>query len=164
MNDQFLDDVFLPDLGIAAGLAVWGFRACARGGAGCCTVVSGFSRAFGERNGPRVLGDVLNFARFIGHSGRRKVALAMPGCARLSSDELSIIACLAAGQAGDRALMDAHLTWLMASSPPADLSDTVLAITSAFQLAGLEIEMPELVVSASRPARSSIVAVESGHA
>ncbi|WP_290749618.1 hypothetical protein [Henriciella sp.] len=164
MSSQLMDDVYLPDLGIGAGIAIWGFRACARGGAGCCAIVNGFGRAFGPANGPRVLNDMLEFARHVGHSGRRTVSLAMPGCARLASDELSIIAALAAAQLCDRALLELHLTWLMAKAPDEELAELLLSISSDFLMAELVIDMPDLAISQPRTARSPLVAVQGGRA
>ena len=162
-SDQ-LTDVLLPELGTGAGIAVWGFRACARGGAGCCAVINGFAHAFGPMIGPVVLERMLDFARHVGHRGGRTVALAMPGCARLSGDELSILACLAAAQTGDRALTEAHLSWLMARPADEELTATVAEIASEFAGVGLHIDMPNVAVSRPRARRTVLSVVAGGRA
>ena len=161
-TSSFLDDTYLPELGKGSGLAIWGFRACAMGGAGCCTIVRGFEHAFGG-DGPPMLGHMLALARFIGHDGRRKVSLAMPGCARITRDELSILTVFAAAQMHDDALRDAHLTWLTARSPDHATADLVDSLAGAFARHGYDIALPQPVMS--RPARTgTLMAVDGGRA
>ena len=88
----------------------------------------------------------------------------MPGCARLSGDELSIVACLAAAQTGDRALADAHLSWLMARPADDELTGTVADIASEFAGVGLYIDMPDIAVSRPRARRTPFSVVSGGRA
>lgn len=141
-SSTFLEDTYLPDLGKGSGIVIWGFRACAMGGAGCCTIVRGFEHAFGTSGAP-LLGHMLALARFIGHDGRRKVSLAMPGCARITRDELSLLTVFAAAQMQDDALRDAHLTWLTACSPDQTITGLVDQIAGAFACHGYDIILPE---------------------
>lgn len=161
-SNNFLEDTYLPELGLGAGIAIWGFRACAMGGAGCCTIIRGFERAFGADGAP-LLGEMLALARFIGHDGRRKVSLAMPGCARITRDELSLLTVFSAAQMQDEALRDAHLTWLTARSPCTAVCSLTDHIAKSFALHGYDITLPRAVPV--RPQRSgSIRAVGGGHA
>ena len=161
-SSRFLDSTYLPDLGTGSSLAIWGFRACAMGGAGCCTIVRGFDDAFGEDGGP-VLGNVLALARFIGHEGRRKVSLAMPGCARITRDELSLLTAFAAAQMQDESLRDAHLTWLTARSPNQAVSCITDYIAMAFARHGHDIRLPQQPPQVA-PRAGTIRAIAGGRA
>lgn len=141
-DSAFVTDTYLPDLGTGSGIAIWGFRACAMGGAGCCTIVRGFENAFAGDGAP-VLGSMLALARFIGHDGRRKVSLAMPGCARITRDELSLLAAFGAAQMQDEALRDAHLTWLTARAPDEAMTSVTDHIAVSFLIHGYQIGLPE---------------------
>ncbi|MEM9937969.1 MAG: hypothetical protein AAF768_03905 [Pseudomonadota bacterium] len=164
MNEQgFLSGVHVPDLGLGAGIALWSFRACARGGAKCCTLVRGFERTFGE-DGPSALAGVLDFARSLGNDGRRGILLAMPGCARVTADELSIVACLSSAQARDCALCDAHLSWLYAGPPPQNLSDTVFEIADHFSTYGLQITSPNIELRGTPSPGRKLTIVAAGNA
>lgn len=161
-NNTFVTDTYLPELGKASGLAIWGFRACAMGGAGCCTIVRGFENAF-DTDGAPVLGHMLAMARFIGHDGRRKVSLAMPGCARITRDELSLLTVFAAAQMHDEALRDAHLTWLTAKSPDTAIISLADSIASTFAHHGYDIALPYPMIN--RPPRAGTLhAVAGGRA
>lgn len=161
-SDGFLVDVFLPELGLGAGVALWSFRACARGGAKCCAIVRGFQETFGDR-GPKALDQVIALTKTLGTDGGRYIKLAMPGCARVTADELSIVAVLSSAQARDRALCDAHLSWLLAGPPPQALSDTAHEIADHFSMSGLQIIAPNLEIKTQRPP-SRRLAVVPGHA
>ncbi|WP_084395580.1 hypothetical protein [Henriciella aquimarina] len=165
-DSTFVTDTCLPELGRGAGLAIWGFRACAIGGAGCCTIVRGFERAFGDETGPPLLGNLLALARFIGHDGRRKVSLAVPGCVRITRDELSLLTVFAASQMQDEALRDAHLTWLTACSPDETLTGLADQIAMSFAHHGYDIHLPQ--TSGARPVQmarpGTLYALEGGRA
>ncbi|MEM6625431.1 MAG: hypothetical protein AAF719_01895 [Pseudomonadota bacterium] len=137
----FLGEIYLPDLGVGAGVALWGFRSCARGGGECCVVVDGYKTAFGE-DAPEALKRTIDFARLLGEQGRRRIGLAMPGCARVTADELSIIGALSAAQARNRDLMSGHLTWLLARPHDDFLPNTVLGLADDFARCGLQIQTP----------------------
>ncbi len=162
-SNAFLPSASLAELGRGAGLAVWSFRACAVGRAGCCTLVRGYENVFGE-DGPPALGSMLALARLIGHDGRRKVSLALPGCVRMTRDELSLLTALAAAQVQDEALRDAHLSWLTARSATDRVGALADHIAGVFTRHGLLIQLPETpaAVLPARPGR--IYAIEGGHA
>ena len=159
----FINEIYLPELGPGAGLSIWGFRACARGGGNCCTVVKGFERMFGT-DAPDALRDTHTFAAVIGHEGHRTVSLAMPGCARVTGDELSIIACMSCAQAKDAALRDAHLNWLMGRHPDTRLTSTVTRLSDYYAKYGLQIEMPDIQISQKAPSTEGLLVLEAGRA
>lgn len=139
----FLEDVYLPELGMGAGTAIWGFRACALGHAKCCCLVRGFEQLFGPDDGGPMLGDMLKLARNLGHEGRRKIKLAMPGCAKVSHDETSLLQAFEASQACDVALRDAHLSWLYACPAPQEALALTERLAMGFMKHALMIEAPK---------------------
>ena len=143
---RFVEDLELPDLGIGAGMIVWGFRASAAGRARCCVLTQGFDKALGEA-GPMGLGGLAALAREIGFRGRRKVSLSAPGCIRVTADELSLIACVSTAQSGQFHEMTAHLSWLLAQSQTGEAGRLVQLVSRAFSHAGLEVKKPEMEIT-----------------
>lgn len=146
-TSAFVDGMSVPELGFASGFALWGFRACARGQVMCCAVIHGFERVFDD-DAPAVLANLLALARMMGGKGRRKIGLAMPGCAGITADELSLAALLAAAQTGEAEKRDAHLAWLFAGPAPANAAAAADSIGALFFKRGLMMRAPDLVVSA----------------
>ncbi|MEO0550454.1 MAG: hypothetical protein AAFZ91_11085 [Pseudomonadota bacterium] len=159
----FLHGIHIPDLGLGAGIALWSFRACARGGAKCCSIIRGFEKTFGG-DGPNALASMLEFTKSLGNDGRRSILLATPGCARVTADELSVVACLSAAQSKDSALCDAHLSWLFAGAPPQDFSETVFHIADYFSAYGLRVIAPELELRGAPSATHRLKVISVGHA
>lgn len=104
---------------------MWGFRAIASGRTGCCQFTAGFNRAFSMDNdaiksqhggtaGRLALNALKSFSYQLGVLGTRKITLSSPGTFRVTADEFSIFAALAAAQKGKDDLCHLHLTWLLA--------------------------------------------------
>ena len=159
----FLLETSLPELGTGSGLAVWSFRACALGHGDCCVLMRGFERAFGDDADP-ALRAMLGLVRVIGHQGRRKVSLGMPGCVRITRDELSLLMVLAAAQSGDSALRDAHLTWLNGRTPCDHMSLIVERVADLFGSNGYRIKLPQTDLPPIPLGPGRIHAIESGRA
>lgn len=163
----FVDGVFLPDLGIGTGIALWAFRACASGHSKCPPVTRGFDQAFGER-GAEALADIVQLVRIFGFAGRRQISIAMPGCGRMTSDELSLAAMLAAAQAGEHEERDAHATWLFGCRPQPHVGDVVDRIALMFEEYELPMERPDVSVDvANAPLDGyppALVALQGGRA
>ena len=153
-GSPYLDDLTTEDLGFGAGFVLWGFRACARGKAQCPVIVRGYHQMFGEV-GLCVLTALLGFARVLGVEGRRTLTLAAPGSARMTADELSIVAAFAAAQARETDKLDAHLAWLMAGAPHGKATMAADHIGHHFAARGLEIRSPQLEASPMIPATAS---------
>lgn len=148
-DSSYLADTYLPELGRGAATAMWGFRACALGHAKCCCLIKGFTAVFGREAAGPVLSDLLKLARIVGNEGRRRVRLAMPGCARITYDEASFLSALSAAQSPDPALRDAHLSWLLAMSATDEASDCTSRLAGRFLSYGLPIQAPKAM--APRP-------------
>lgn len=150
-DPAFVRGLTVPELGFGAGFALWGFRACARGQVMCCAVIHGFERMFGD-DAPAVLSNLLALARMMGGKGRRKIGLAMPGCAGVTADEVSVAALLAAAQAGETEKRDAHLAWLFAGPAPEAASAAADRVGRLFLKHGLSLRAPEAALPT--PARA----------
>ena len=162
-GSRFVSDTYVPRLGVGTGLALWGFRVCALRGVRCCAIVQGFRRAFGDE-APGVLSDMLAFARVVGFDGRRKVTVALPDCARVTADEVSITAMFAAAQAQDAGARDAHLLWILARSPTDEVSQLVARIADAFARQGLRIAAPPTAARTKASERPSLSVAAGGRA
>ena len=138
---QFINDLYLPDLGIGTGFALWGFRACASGKSRCQAVSQGYERAFGH-DAPGALADMLSLVRCLGRAGRRKISIAPPGCARMTADEVSIAAMLSAAQRRHDEERDAHATWLLAQAPVTDTLSLVDRIADLFSVYDMTLTAP----------------------
>lgn len=130
---------YVPDLGLAAGFAIFGFRVSARGQWRCRVVQRGFANTLGE-DASDVLERMVHFARELGFSGNRKVTLGMPGCIRATSDELSFLAALNAAQAGNAELCKNHLDWIFGGAAPSTSVLNIMSVAKSFQKNGLSIE------------------------
>jgi len=150
----------LPDIGLGGGLALWGFRVCAMGGARCPLTVRGFEEAFGAQ-GVSTMASVLAFTRSIGTIGRRKIGLSQPCCRHTTADELSIIAAMAAAQNRDTSKTRAHLGWLLADCVPQDLVDDLYGLVDVFSRFGMQIKAPEVEVVERASARPGLILVDS---
>lgn len=137
----FVRSLTIPDLGPGAGFALWAFRAAAIGHIGCCALRRGYDEAFGPE-AERALAAIDRLARAIGNEGGRVITLSHPGCGRVTADELSLTAALAAAQAGDIDKRNAHLNWLMCARTEKEARLIADEIGALFMTAGLSISAP----------------------
>lgn len=159
----FVPEMSLSNLGRGTRMAVWGFRACAIGHSECCALIRGFEHAFAEE-GPPVLGSILSVARFIGHEGRRKVSLAVPGCIRLTRDEVSLLTAFSASQMQDDALRDAHLSWLTGRAADRQLGLLSDHVACVFARHGYDILLPSAKETGANVRKGRIFSIEGGRA
>ena len=159
----FVPDMALSELGAGTRMATWGFRACAIGHSECCALIRGFENALAEDGSP-VLGSILSIARFIGHQGRRKVSLAVPGCIRLTRDEVSLLTAFSAAQMKDEALRDAHLSWLTGRTAHKQLGLLADHVASRFAHHGYDILLPATQQGAPQHRKGHIYSIAGGRA
>lgn len=149
----FVRSMRLPDLGVGAGYALWGFRAAAVHHGDCPALVEAFQQTFGEE-GSEALFALHVLARILGRDGGRRIALAAPGCCRVTADELSIVAALAAAQEKAEARRDAHLSWLMGGRAEERARGAADLVAASFARASLKIDAPGVEVSAAPAPRA----------
>ncbi len=162
-ENHFVSGIYLPQLGTGAGMALLGFRAAAGGNTQCCVLQRCFSTAFSGDAVP-ILSDFHVLAHILGQEGRRRVSLSRPGVARLTPDEISIVAMLSSAQRGDTFARDAHLSWLLARRPARAFSRIVEQIADRFAYSGLEIKAPPSVMHTKRMPDTPFVVQACGHA
>lgn len=146
----------LPDLGIGAGYALWGFRAIAAGRLGCTVLVRGYERAFGDK-GAEALSLLHDLTTYIGRDGVRIVRLSPPGSCSVTSDEVSFIAMVAAAQERDQTRCEAHLSWLSGRSANYGAAETAIKLAALFTAIGMEIKRPEIEPQAPAPTHAPVL-------
>lgn len=159
----FVASMTIPQLGPGAGYALWGFRAAAVGHIDCPSLVKGYERLFGDR-ADAALSAILVFTRTIGNCGARRIALAVPGCCGVTSDELSIVAVLGAAQAENVDRRNAHLLWLLGRSGDEHASAAADAVGAVFSEGGLTIEQPPIELASTGNVKSFEVHHAAGRA
>ena len=159
----FVGGVTLPGLGTGAGFALRSFRAMASGCNGCNVLCRGFDRAFGD-NGPRAFDEMRQFTKLLGNAGARRIHLALSGCCRVTADELSVVAVLAAAQDHEYERCKAHLCWLMGGREDGAAVTAACRIASVFRVAGLQINAPSIELLMETKPRRGTVLSEVGHA
>ncbi|MCG8443995.1 MAG: hypothetical protein MI723_19505 [Caulobacterales bacterium] len=142
-------DLTVPDLGLAAGFGLFGFRACALGYGRCCAVVHGFDRALGH-DAPAALAGMAAFARSLGVKGHRRINLNLPGCVGVTLDELNVVGALAAAQADEAAERDRRLAGLFGGPVDEAAAPAVDQVSSAFAVNGLWIRRPPIAAATTR--------------
>ena len=158
----FVASLTIPQLGCGAGYALWAFRAAAIGRIDCPALVSGFDRLFEERSA-EALGALLRFTRAIGTDGRRRIGLGHPGCCAVTSDELSVVAVLAAAQKQEDERRDAHLLWLLGRRDVRSAATTADAVGGAFKSIGLGIDQPPIQLYAASNGNAADIGKETDH-
>ncbi len=145
----------LLQLGSGAQFSLFGFRACALGETRCDCLAKAFRNVLGDDKGDTTLALFHQLVLRIGEDGTRRLKLVSPGCSRISFDEASILGAFAASQAGDEALRDAHLSWLLACAPDDQHRKLCDLIGRTLAGAGMTIVTPETLTpgagTASKP-------------
>lgn len=162
-DEPLAPQTLLPEMTPGTVLAIFGFRACAVGRAGCCTLRSAYQRALAD-DCPTALANMLTFVRMVGYHGRRRVRLSVPGCGRMTADEMLVAAIFAACQAKDYRLRNAHLTWLLAQPPSVSISGLVMEIADCFARNSLPIEAPAQPIHLKEPSPSALRVYQGGQA
>lgn len=153
----------LPGLGTGAGFALWCFRAMAWGCTGCKVLCNGFDRAFGD-DGPRAFEKMRDFTKLLGNAGSHRIHLAGSGCCRVTADELSVVAVLAAAQDHDYERCKAHLSWLMGRCEDSVAVTAACRVASVFRVARLQINAPSIELSMETKPLRGTGPSEVGHA
>lgn len=139
----FLSGARLSDLGAGAGYSIFALRACASGAGQCCSVRRTFYGRFGA-DGETIRRSFELFAAILGSNGRRAITLAPPGTCRITGDEMSFVAAVAAAQSGRVDVVRAHLNWLFAGPYPAEAEDAVNRAAAGLYLNGVCVESPAI--------------------
>ena len=112
-------------------------------GHGCTHLIRrDFAVAFpGDAN--EVFATFRAFLQALAHAGRRKLRVAYPGAPALTPDETLLLAIVAAAQAGDEALFEAHLCWLTLPEARHAVAITARALAAALVAHGQWLHMSD---------------------
>ena len=139
----------ISELGPGAGYALWDFRTAAIDHIDRPALRSGFYEVF-RHDTEQSLRWFYSFAGTLGNSGSRRISIAYPDCETITADEMSIVALLSCAQPRDAAQCALYLSWLMCgrNEDQALTLKASLNIGALFQAAGLQIEKPEIEITA----------------
>lgn len=156
MHDhRFHPDLDISSLHFGAGLLLWGFRVCGLDYSRCLRVREGFCRAFDD--GPQALQLMETFTAGLTSLGRRRIYCALPACGAVTHDELCLVRAAAAMQQHQRERAVAHLTWLLAGTPPPTVCRCLDELEDVFTRQGLRIGLR--TESAQAPAAAPLEGV-----
>lgn len=118
------------DLPPTTRFALLAMRTAVAGEDGCPAYRAAFDRACGAaaRQGEAALSLLV---RLIALHGRRRVSVAPPASWRLTRDEQSFAAAFEAARTGHAAAVEAHLSWLLARTPPPTLTSALELLAQA---------------------------------
>ncbi len=159
----YIPSLTIPQLGLAAGYILWGFRAAAMRHTECRVLREGYQRALGP-DGDSALECMHELVRSIGLHGGRKILIGEPGCCGVTADELSVVALIASAQEQDGERRDAHLRWLMGRHGEDRARLAADTIGALFLTAGMGINPPDLELEDHSEGRDFKTHHEAGHA
>jgi hypothetical protein len=120
-------------LGVTYGehLLVWTLRRLVARRGACPLILREFSEACGE-DAEEVLSILRIFLGLLGYAARRRVAFGPPGWPGLTGDERRLLSLMAAAQAEDGPLFEAHLSWLARREARRPLGLAARGLAAAF--------------------------------
>lgn len=159
----FIRTLDMTQLGRGAGYAIWGFRAIAIGRGDCPALLRGYEMMFGDQHRP-ALGAMHLLVRAIGNDAGRRFSLGAPGCCGVTSDEVCLIAMLAAAQNLDLARRDAHVRWLTVGKGAVSAQIAADAVGAAFKKADVMIDQPPIELTTNGAMKPQHTHHAPGHA
>ena len=122
-------------------LLVWSWRRIVTGKIHCPVMEKEFADACGEDAGAVFL-LLCSFLKALAAASRRPLTIRAPDPFSVTSDERQILTLLAAAQAADDALLQAHLRWLAHPARRHELERTARALADAFATNNLPLTLP----------------------
>lgn len=119
-------------------LVVRAWRTIILGHGGCHML----GRSFGTPGGLRLIEAVASFLRALNQGSRHVLDVGHPGCQTITFDERQMLTVIAAGQAGDDALLQSHLAWLVRSDRRAEVTQAVHALGELLHTQGMHVPLP----------------------
>ncbi|MBS0220773.1 MAG: hypothetical protein JSR91_08525 [Proteobacteria bacterium] len=135
-----------PDIGrsgYSEHLLVWSWRRIVEGRIRCPVMAHEFADACGQ-DGPRAFLALCTFLRALGAASRRQLTLCASNPFDITADERQILTLLAAAQADDHVLFQAHLRWLARPQQRQELQVTAQALAALFKANNLPLALPPL--------------------
>ena len=133
-------------------LVVRAWRTIILGHSGCRML----GASFGSPDGIQIVEAVATFLRALNHGSRHILGIGHPSCQTITWDERQMLTVIAAAQAGDDALLQSHLIWLVRSDRREDVAQAVQALAGVLRARGMCLP---LAAPRSFPARAMLAVV-----
>lgn len=130
--------------GYSEHLLVWSWRRIVEGRIHCPVMAREFADACGQA-GPRAFLALCTFLRALGAASRRQLTFWAPNPFDVTADERQVLTLLAAAQADDHALFQAHLHWLARPQQRHELQVAAHALAALFKANSLPLALPRPV-------------------
>jgi hypothetical protein len=122
-------------------LLVWSWRRIVEGRIHCPVMAYEFAEACGDA-GSQVFAALCVFLRALAAASRRRLAFCAPNPFDVTADERQTLTLLAAAQAEDHALFQAHLSWLARPQQRHELQAAAYALAAALKANRLPLALP----------------------
>lgn len=142
----------VPDAGrpgYSEHLLIWSWRRIVGGRIHCPVMAREFGDVCGNA-GDRVFVTLCTFLRALGAASRRHLAFSAPNPFDVTADERQVLTLLAAAQADDHALVQAHLRWLARPQQRQELQRATYTLATTLRASNLPLALP----SSAMPDRS----------
>jgi hypothetical protein len=140
------------DGGLCAGhLLVWTWRKLVVGHDDCPVLTREYER-FAGREAEALLAAFASFLLALGRGSRRVLLVGQSYCAGLTKDEEHMLRLIAAAQAGDQALLFAHLAWLARREHQDDVMKAANRLADALTEVGVMLPAVRMTIPARRAA------------
>lgn len=123
-------------------LLVWSWRRIATGRIECPVMAREFIDACGE-DAQEVFAAFCTFLKALAFASRRRLNVRSPGTPAMTPDENRMLCLLAAAQAGDHPLFQAHLSWLTRRERRHEAQTAAFAFAAALKANHLVLSLPE---------------------
>jgi len=127
------------DGGLCAGhLLIWTWRKLVQGQGDCPLLVREYDR-FAGSNADLLLAAFAAFLMALGRASRRTLSVGRPYCAGVTSDEEQMLCLVAAAQEDDRALVAAHLVWMVRREQQESVTQAVNRLAALLTVSGVAL-------------------------
>lgn len=155
-QDTHIGNIRLTDLAFASRFSIWWFRAVATGHHRCPAVIAGYRQALNEQ-AESAYQALQDFVCLMAQSGRRSIKISLPGCLKVTADELSILSAIHAVQTDQYLLVKSHLNWLLGSHSDPVVFHAVTSFGSALAEGGVTVPIPDIQLQSARSNTSNII-------
>ena len=144
-------------LGLTYGehLLVWTLRRLVARRGSCPLIAHEFTEVFGE-DGEEMLSILRIFLGLLGTAARRRLSFGHPGWPGVTGDEQQVLSLIAAAQAENAALLEAHLAWLARIDARRPLALATRGLAAAFAEHDLGFSPAAAPTAASNAPRAPI--------
>lgn len=137
------------ECGYGEHLLVWSWRRIVAGKLHCPVMAKEFADACGKDAG-RVFLVLCAFLKALAYASRRQLTIRAPDPFCVTSDERQMLTLLAAAQAEDHVLFQAHLDWLARPARRHELRIAAQALATALDVNNIPLALPPPATPGSR--------------